>query len=369
MKKIVYIVKSKLHYYPPCVSQIKILKELGYNLDVLYGTSHKSIIDELNKENINCIRIKGITDDNLSIFKKLVNWIIFRINLKNKLKEYDRDNTILWFGTAESVMPMIYALKGYKYIVSILELMDQEKLKIKLLKPIVNEAKAVTVCEETRAYIQKYWWKLKELPYVLPNKPYLSKMVDKEIVSNEKIKEILEKIGNREYIIYQGIIQNSEELLEIAKALNNTKKRYVFVLMGIDKYKSLEKIKKEYDDVIYIPYIPAPYHLEITKKARIGITYYRPDDLNRAFCAPNKIYEYTGFGIPILCNDIPGLKNTVGIRGAAKCIVLKENNIVEAINEIEENYNEYKKNAIIFFNSTDNKSTIEKMLGEVKDEN
>ena len=45
-------------------------------------------------------------------------------------------------------------------------------IKIKLLKKIANNAVAVTVCEKDRAYIMQYWWKLKKLPYVFPNKPY-----------------------------------------------------------------------------------------------------------------------------------------------------------------------------------------------------
>mgnify|MGYP006963779989 CR=1 FL=1 len=36
--KIVYIVKTKLHYYPPCISQIRMIKKLGGDIEVIYGT-------------------------------------------------------------------------------------------------------------------------------------------------------------------------------------------------------------------------------------------------------------------------------------------------------------------------------------------
>ena len=62
--------------------------------------------------------------------------------------------------------------------------------------------------------------------------------------------------------------------------------------------------------------------MEITSYARIGINFYRPNCLNKAFCAPNKIYEFSGFGIPIIGNDIPGLKNTIGLNNAGKCVRL-----------------------------------------------
>ena len=106
--------------------------------------------------------------------------------------------------------------------------------------------------------------------------------------------EIIDEIKEEEVIVYQGYLQNTEELLEIAKALKEFKKKYKFVLMGIDQYNSVEKIKEVYNNCVFYPYIPAPMHLEITSYAKIGILFYRPTILNNAYCAPNKIFEYGG---------------------------------------------------------------------------
>ena len=127
----------------------------------------------------------------------------------------------------------------------------------------------------------------------------------------------------------------------------------------------VEKIKAVYSDVEYVSYIPAPYHLEITSYAHIGIVFYRNDALNKVFCAPNKIYEYSGFGIPMLANDIPGLKNTVGNAGAAECMELKANNIINAIQNIEADYDTYSENAKKFFAGTDNLKTMEKLMRKI----
>lgn len=78
-----------------------------------------------------------------------------------------------------------------------------------------------------------------------------------------------------------------------------------------------------YDKVIHIDSIPAPLHLEITSHATIGVVFYSDETLNKAFCAPNKIYEYSGFGIPAIANCIPGLINTIGKSGAAVCTDFK----------------------------------------------
>ena len=364
-KKIVYIVKSKLHYYPPCVSQIRMIHDLGYDIDVLYGNSDESAVELLQNEKINCKKIGNIKAECQNKVDKLFDYIKFRRAVLNEMKNYDTNNTLFWFGTAETVIPLKGKLKGKKYITTFLELLDDNLLKVKLLKKISQNAIAVTVCEETRGYIMRYWWNLKKLPYVFPNKPYNFSTAKNQLPTILETKKVINKIKNKKVILYQGIMQNTEELCEIAKALKELNKDYVLVLMGIDKYNSVEKIKKIYDNTIYVSYIPAPYHLEITSYAHIGITFYRDDSLNKAFCAPNKIYEYSGFGIPIIANNIPGLKNTVGKYNSAKCIQLNKNNIIYAINNIENNYDTYSKNARKFFESTDNKDTMKRLLLEL----
>lgn len=365
MNKIVYIVKTKLHYYPPCISQIRMIKDLGWDIEVLYGTSNDSALKLLESEGIKCKKVGNIKDENISKIEKLLSWIKFRISLSKELKKYSED-TYFWFGTAESVLPMKGKLKNKKYIVSLLELLDDNKKKVILLKNIARNAQAVTVCEETRGYIMQHWWGLKKLPYIFPNKPY-NQIIDKmHKPSIKETEDVIKKIKGKDVILYQGIIQNTEELIEIAKALHIMKSDYILLLMGIDKYNSIKKIKEIYNNTEYVRYIPAPYHLEITSYAKIGITFYRADSLNKVFCAPNKIYEYSSFGIPIIANNIPGLKNTVGIFGAAECIEVNENNVISAIKKIENNYERYSNNAKKFFESTNNVEVMKELLDSIE---
>lgn len=133
-KKIVYIVKSKLHYYPPCVSQIRMIHDLGYDIDVLYGNSDESAVKLLQNEKINCKKIGNIKEECKNKVDKLFNYIKFRRAVLNEMKNYDINNTLFWFGTAETVIPLKGKLKGKKYITSFLELLDDNLLKVKLLK-------------------------------------------------------------------------------------------------------------------------------------------------------------------------------------------------------------------------------------------
>ena len=362
--KILYIVKTQLHYYPPCVSQIRMLKTLGYDVEVLYGTSNESALKLLTKDNIPCYKVAEIKDVAGSKIEKMHDWYKFRCGVLNALKQYPKD-TFLWFGTAESALPMKGALNGKKYVLSLLELLDDCPQKIKFLKKLAQNAAAVTVCEETRGYIMRSWWGLSEVPYVFPNKPYNQITDRRHLPSIPETKEIVEKIKDKKVILYQGILQNTDEILEVEKAIRKMNAGYILLLMGIDKYHSVDKIKALYSDVEYVSYIPAPYHLEITCYAHIGIVFYKNDTLNKVFCAPNKIYEYSGFGIPMLANDIPGLKNTVGNAGAAECMEMKAENIIAAIRKIEADYDTYSANAKKFFERTDNMKTMKKLMGRI----
>lgn len=367
-KKVIYVVKSDLHYYPPCVSQIRLLNQLGVNVEVWFGSSNESALNIFDHENIpyECI---GEKFERKGTFRKILSWYDFRKRIKLRLKNMEteaRKLTVFWFGTTETVIPLIGYVKSLNYIVTSLELLDDKKnrIKRKLFGKIASRSKAVISCEETRSYIMRYWYSLNNLPYTLPNKPFSLEVKKNTRPSCTQTKTAIEKIKDKKFIIYQGIFQNIDYLSALAQALKIMNSDYYLVLMGFDirNGKTVEKLKDIYDKVIHIESLPAPLHLEVTSYARIGIAFYDGTTLNKAFCAPNKIYEYSGFGIPVLANNIPGLLNTIGKSGAGECIDFKPNSIIKAIERIEKSYNTYSNAALKFYNSTDNLKTMKKIV-------
>lgn len=87
--------------------------------------------------------------------------------------------------------------------------------------------------------------------------------------------------------------------------------------------------------------------------------------LNTAFCAPNKIYEYGTFSIPMVGNEIPGLK-ILEQKGAG---LLANENDIEAIKniyfKIDHTHHQYAKNARLLFDETDNIATIKDALKDL----
>lgn len=370
-KRVIYIVKSRLHYYPPCMAQIQMLDDLGIPVEVWYGSSEQSALDVLAKRNIPSVRL---CDRRTKLPKKLdsaYNWFMFRQEIRKHLKTVDAENTILWFGNVETMIPVKGLLNKFHYVISVLELLDDSAnaLKRKLAMPMARKADAVVACQLTRAYIMRSWWKLDRVPYVMPNKPYGNQYERNCIPSCELTKGYIEKLAGQKVIIFQGILQHADYLEQIAMALSDLGGEYLFVLMGSDERDKtlVKRIQTIYPNTLHIPYVPAPLHLEITSYADIGIVFYRDDSLNRAYCAPNKIYEYAQFGIPMISNRIPGLMDTVGAVGAAECVELKRENIADAICRIEAQYEKYADNSSAFFAGTDNCGTVREVYSRLMD--
>ena len=254
-------------------------------------------------------------------------------------------------------------------VLTMLELLDDEKNKTKrvLFGKMAKKAEALVACEETRAFLMRYWYQLDKLPYVMPNKPFELGATKYAIPSTEKTSAAIEKVKGKKIILFQGIYQKLEYMKQIAFALSELNQDYYLVLMGFDLYhtNAVEELSKIYSKVIEIPSIPAPLHLEVTSHAYIGLVFYEDFSLNQAFCAPNKIFEYSGFGVPMLANNIPGLENTVGKYNAGNCLEFSKDGLIDAITEIEANYSNYVENSYKLYNSIDNKSIVKKIIKDL----
>lgn len=364
MMKVLYIVKSELHFYPPCVSQIRMLKEAHVDIEVLFGSCNESALTIFREEGIPYKELgerRGVLRGKLD---KLNNWLNFRRSLKNELKKRDLLNTILWFGNAETVLPMKGLLRKYNYAISFLELLDDHPFRLKMLESIAINAHFNVMCEETRAYLLRAKWNLSELPYVIPNKPFDNPNRFLEI-TNQQAKDLLSSLSGKKILILQGYIEEYEVLKNFAEALNELSDEYRLLLMGPENPKVIEPLKSLSSKIVYSKYIPAPQHLQVTRRAYIGIVYYNGFvSLNNAFCAPNKIYEYSAFGLPMLANNIPGLKNTVGACGAAVCCELTKSNIITAINKIEQYYDTMRTASIDFYEATDCRDIINTIISK-----
>ena len=140
---------------------------------------------------------------------------------------------------------------------------------------------------------------------------------------------------------------------------------YLFVFLGRDLSGYVENLKKQGYNVEHIPFTPAPDYLYFTSRAYIGIVNYADNCLNNIYCAPNKIYEYSAFGVPMLANDIPGLRYTVGVSHCS-CMYSCECDVKDALLQLINSHDEMSLNALKFNESTDYYASLGVVLKYLK---
>lgn len=345
-KKILFILNSRLSYLPPFLALLDYLIETRmYDITVIAAESehdtYKEYADKIHIINYYCGRTNGGLVEKIRI--RFCQTLYYYIRLSKDLKIIPYD--ILWVIHVNSILPVRSLFKRKKFIFSDYEWYDRDICRYKASKFAERHATINVVCEENRAWFAKCNFNLKELPFVLPNKMWKK--------FNEGTLEIplLDLVKGKKVVLYQGILSEERPIDHLCDVVSQMPD-YCLLLLGQESTYSRELLKR-YPNVFYHPFITPPHHLAITKLAYIGIVVYDGNNsLNCAYCAPNKIWEYSMFNIPMLFNNIPGLKNTIGAYNAGESIsITDKESIKHAIQKISDNYETYRKGAERFYNS------------------
>lgn len=359
--KVIYLLKKGLQCYPPCLTQILFLNDLKIDIEVYHGKNSNFVNELLDGRGI-IHHTFQMDRDNKNIFESALNFISFGIEAK-KIQKSFQTGTILWIGNMETAMSLdIRKLKNSRFILNVLELYNEDTLYDKWLIHNAKYAEVIIACEKHRAAIMQSRYELAELPQILPNKPYEIEYTNSNV--SDEMKLLLEE---KFVVVYQGIISKDRPLEAVAKALAKyNDSEVVFLIMGACSEKYQLIIKEIYNNTFFTGFIPAPEHLKYTKYCNLGIANYDVSSLNNVFCAPNKIFEYAKYGIPMLCSKNIALEETVGYFKAGCCIDFNDVDcIVESISEIKTNFNEYSGNAEVFYENCNMKSLIEQIVRRI----
>lgn len=359
--KVIYLIKKGLQYYPPCLTQILYLEELGVDLEVFHGKNSEYINQLLDTKNIKHYTFVKDRQSRNQI-DRVFNFISFSQEIKAIQRNLPKNSTI-WIGNLETAMTLDKELlKQSNFILNVLELYDERTIYDRWLKKMIKYASVVNCCEKHRAAIMQSRYSLKSIPFVIPNKPFDLKQ---DINLPLNIKNIIDEFNEKFIILYQGVIAEDRPIKKIANALANIgDNSMAFLYMGrCDNRLFPDSLKYIYPNTYYLGYIPAPQHLAITNRCHLGIASYDFSNLNNVFCAPNKIYEYSRFGKPMLTSLNIGLTETVGACGAAECVDFNDvDEIAQGILKIKKNYKSYSAAANAFYHSVDMKKLIENVL-------
>ncbi len=366
-RNVILIQVDSIIGYPPTLSLISELAKANCNVTVLTTVVNEQL-KKILTSTVNVVKIGEDYSYKSSAFVKLKNIFFIRRSAWQYIDLHYNEDTLLWVMSNITIKHLGMRLVNYRYNLHLFELVEKISLignhRFGLdLEELAHKAHKVIVCEYNRAQITQAWLKLPELPLVISNKPMENNFVrNNDITHSDLAKETIEKLNKKKIILYQGVVDIERPIEPIARAIEELDDTFAFVVMTGSNCDQLGK----YEKTTVLPYIPAPYHLEVTSHAYVGILIYTPvygiftSPLNSIYCAPNKLYEFSQFGIPMLGNNIPGLKYTIEYQNMGRCM---ENYTIEAIKlaitDIESHYDEYSSNGIQFYQN-DNKSKVVK---------
>ena len=288
---------------------------------------------------------------------------------------------LVWTTNETAVMYLNKLLNPFhdSHILQLMELINYCPISYRfpLFKFPIDEyarkAWKTVVPELNRAYIQKVEWKQEKTPYVFPNKSYylLPGDIDPQIA---KALDVVKK-ETRKIILYMGIFSPDRDMESCIRAIDSLGDEYCLVAIG-----RISEVMREKADFIinntknfkYLGFFNPPGHLHFLQYAHIGLTPYKPSydikyasPLNSLYCAPNKIYEYAGFGVPMIGTDVLGLKTPFEKYNIGVCCSdLSPESIADAVRTIETDYDQMHRNCLEFFDSVNLDEIINKIIFE-----
>ncbi len=371
MKRVTVVEVEDINLYPPVQNLIRVLLNNGYRVNFIGSNTSTLPTDIVESENICIYDIPSLSAKN-----KIMKWknrICIHFQANKYVEECMKDSDYLWTTSMRTIRTIGRNAFKYKNILQLMELSKYGYSFYYLIKfPLGEYARkswrTVTV-EENRAYIQKVWWDLPQTPYVLPNKPY---SIDYGEISCE-VQQAVTKMKNdkRKIVLYLGGIFPDRNFEDYAKAISK-KEGYVLYIAGKVFSQSakelLDKLQKLYP-VEYLGAFDPPQHLALVQYAYIGLLPYKPvkggglSELNALYCAPNKIFEYSGYGIPMVGSDVLGLKLPFEKWNMGVCCRdNSEQSIYEAIDKVDKAHEEMSKNSRLFFESVDLDESVKNIL-------
>lgn len=351
MKTEIIIFEHDIQKYPPILSIINYLLNNKRKVVIISCCRSQELIDYIEKKGGSFF---NIIDNNVraNSIEKFFRLLLFKRKTLNIVKSFSNINdTVVWlFGeTAIWLFPKVFS--EFRCIAYLFETPNFEVYpRYKMISPSLNykkvlgQAAKVVCCEYNRAYITKSFFGLDQDPIVIPNKPYHPNLGDHIEI------ELGEQLTGKKIILYQGIFNYPERKMDsLCDAISKLPDEFVLCLMGGDSpYKSQLKEKyKESKRIFFLPYVQAPKHLSFTKKAYIGFISYTAESdnirntLNTLYCAPNKIYEYSQFSIPMVSNRLPALTMLFDKFESGIAVESTKESLAEAIMTLDANYERY----------------------------
>lgn len=307
-------------------------------------------------------------------------YIDFNLNLFFKLLSISRKGDILLANDLDALLPnyLVSKIKGLDLVFDSHEIFSEaptlhnRKFKKKiwkiLEKSIVPKIKHFyTVSSGYADWFEKEY---KIRPEIIMNVPIVNPFTETEL----KIR-LPEIQTNEKLLIYQGAINFSRGIDKMIEAMQFVPNAQLWIIGNGPKKTEFEKLMKDLNLENKVKFIGSvsPSQLKlITSKADLGLSLEEDYGISYRYALPNKIFDYTHAGVPILGTNLPEIKNAIETYGLGKIVENHEpKHIAETIqamlNEGKQPYLENLNKAAVVFNWANEEKKLEKIYSSFRE--
>jgi len=183
---------------------------------------------------------------------------------------------------------------------------------------IMKKCDGIIACNSPRAKIMFDDYGAPFLPTVIPNMPNFRAYSPSTLL--QEITKSTTK-GVSRLILYQGVIMPGRGLGMLPRTLKSLPEEYGIVLMGAGETSYIDKLGEKAKKLgvgnrfFILPPVLQSQLFQYTCSADVGIVIYQNKSRNDYYCAPNKLYEYTAAGVPMVGSDLPTIKQFIDDEG------------------------------------------------------
>jgi glycosyltransferase involved in cell wall biosynthesis len=160
----------------------------------------------------------------------------------------------------------------------------------------------------------------------------------------------------KKIVLAIGSLIKEHMILEIAKSVEGWADEFVLVVHGWfpdEKYEGdIRECVDRWPHRIFISteFLPIERKYEAFQSADIGLVAFAPDNENNLLvgAAAGKLFEFARCGVPVVVNDLPGMRTLVGGLCGEICGEWLDS-IADTIQIINNNYDAYRKGCEIFY--------------------
>jgi glycosyltransferase involved in cell wall biosynthesis len=172
-----------------------------------------------------------------------------------------------------------------------------EKKCINLVRTVITSGKYDSEYLKENLYPDKEYLEILNLP------PF------KEKTNSNAIREKFSIPLNKKIILYQGVVHFNRGLDEILNAMPLIQDKFVLCIVGdgpkIKHYKEVVTSLQLENVVFFFGSVDYDELHAVTCSADIGICMFNPVSKSYEFSLPNKLFEYSMAGLPILATNLP----------------------------------------------------------------